>query len=125
FGNQPIGSTSTVQSVTVTNTGNTTLIITSIASFGGDASSFTATNNTCVGIPIAPGGSCTVGVLFNPTVTGPLSSSLRILSNSGTGINDIPIRGIGVAPLMVLEPTPLNFGTQAVSIASAPRTINV
>ncbi len=121
FGNQPVGSTSAVQTVTITNAGNASLIISAIFPNGGFSSDYTVTNNTCTVIPA--GGSCSVGVLFHPSATGPRPSAVRILSNSGSGINDVPITGNGTAPAMVLQPSSLNYGTQAVSVASVPQFV--
>jgi len=62
------------QSVTLTNTGTATLIITSITVTRTDASQFDFAN-TC-GTTLAVGDSCSIHGHFAPTATGPLTSDV-------------------------------------------------
>jgi hypothetical protein len=71
-----VGSPSTAQSVTLSNTGNETLTITSIVPSG----DFTQMNNC--GTSVAAGASCTINVTFTPTATGTRSGSLAITDNA-------------------------------------------
>jgi hypothetical protein len=65
LGSQPVGTTSAAQTVTLSNTGNATLNITSIAITGTNASDFAQTN-TC-GSSVAAGADCTINVTFKPS----------------------------------------------------------
>jgi hypothetical protein len=97
FGNEPIDETSTAQTVSLSNTGNATLSITSLTLTGTNAGDFSQ-SNTC-GSSLAAGGSCTIAVMFTPSVTGSEAASLSISDNasgsaqavslSGTGIHDV------------------------------------
>jgi hypothetical protein len=91
FGNVATGSTSSAQTVTVSNPGSTAASVSSVNTSGPFAET-----NTCGG-SIAAGGSCTVSVTFAPTGTGSASASLSVASSapgspltvalSGTGVN--------------------------------------
>src|SRR5207237_4718012 len=80
-------------------------------------------SNTCGSIP--PGSNCTISAVFHPSAAGARSSTLQIFNNSGVNPATVAVTGNGVAPAMLLQPNPLSFGTQAVSIASTPLTVNV
>ncbi|MGO9268910.1 MAG: choice-of-anchor D domain-containing protein [Terriglobia bacterium] len=95
FGGQNVGATSGPRPVTLSNTGNAPLIITSIVPSG----NFGATEN-CVGA-IAPGGHCTVKVTFSPLVIGSLAGWLTITDNSSGVLGStqsISLTGEGVVP---------------------------
>src|SRR5208282_842434 len=79
FGNQTVGTTSTAQTVTLTNTGNAILTITSVAVSGTNAGDFTVTN-TC-GNSVAPGSMCTASVTFTPSATGNRTASVSVWDN--------------------------------------------
>ena len=66
FGNQPEGTTSASQPVTLSNTGNGALTITNI----GTGANFGETDNC--GTSVAASASCTINVTFTPTATGTL-----------------------------------------------------
>ena len=76
FGNQSLGTTSGPQPVTLSNTGNGTLTITSIVT----SANFAETDN-CAG-SVAASSSCTINVTFTPTATGTLTGNLTITDNN-------------------------------------------
>ena len=64
FGNQPVGTTSGAQIVTLTNTGTATLNITSINLTGTNPSYFAKTGSC--GFTLAPGANCPMSITFTP-----------------------------------------------------------
>jgi hypothetical protein len=89
-----VGSTSTVQSVTITNCGTAALLITSSPTItAGNTSAFSIQANTCSNVP--PGGNCTVGVVFVPTNGGPQSATLSIIDNAASSPQSITLSGSG------------------------------
>jgi len=76
FSPQSVGTTSAGQNLTLSNTGNATLTITSIASSGDFAQS-----NNCAGFMPA-GYSCTITVTFTPTVTGTRTGAITVTDDS-------------------------------------------
>ena len=107
FANTPIGNASTAQTVTLTNTGTTTLQISSIQS----STDFTSTT-TCT--TLLPGATCNLTVQFTPTTASTSTvraGTLQILSNASTSLNFLTLFGISSASPLTLAPTALNFGT--------------
>ena len=95
FGSLVVGTESPAQTVTVTNTGGSTLHINSLL-VSGDPDFFTLTNN-CVGGPgVAPGGSCSAQVVFFPHSAGAGSATLTIGSDAANGPVSVSLSGTGV-----------------------------
>ena len=120
FGNQPVGITSGQQTSTLTNTGNATLMITSIQVTGINSGDFAQSNNCGTSVPA--GGGCTITVTFTPSVLGSESASVGITDNAPNNPQSVPLTGAGVAALVTLSPTSLSFANQPVGITSGPQT---
>jgi len=93
FGTQKVGTKSSPQSVTVTNTGSTTVSVTSVTITGANSKDYSQTN-TC-GKQIGPGGTCTISVTFAPTKTGTRTALVRINDNGGGGSQGASLTGVG------------------------------
>src|SRR6266446_8180632 len=121
FGNQPMGSTSAAQSAILQNTGQATLIITSIAIAGPNPSDFAQTNDC--GTTVAVGASCTFSVTFTPTASGNRSATINITDNAGGSPQHVNLTGTGIGPMATLNPTSLSFGNQNVGTTSGGKNI--
>jgi|GEM_PF-3119048 len=124
FGNVVVGSTSAVQSVTVTNAGTSSLLISTVALAGNNPGDFIV-DNTCVGVSILPGGTCTINIKFKPTVGGNRGATVVVTDNAAGSPHSFPVKGAGVAPLVLALPSSISFGTQTVNVASAPQWVQV
>jgi Tol biopolymer transport system component len=99
FGNQPVGSTSAAQQLSITNTavtpGGGDLQVGPLATAGAAAGDFVLSNDGCSGASLAAGASCTVDVSFVPTGAGGRSAHLLVPSNGATSPDDVALNGIG------------------------------
>ena len=121
FADQGVGTTSTAQTVTLTNTGEDLLTITSIAVSG----DFDQTN-TCSN-PLAVGESCTISVTFTPTLAGTRTGELTVIADS-VGVSTVALTGTGGAggvPAVALSSTTLSFVDQPVGTTSAAQTVTL
>ena len=129
FSNQMVGTTSPAQPVTVSNTGNANLTISSIAFAGSVTGDFAvaATGTTCSNVsPMAVGTSCTINVTFTPTIVGSESASLSVSDNITGGPLTVPLSGTGVLlPAPNVSPTSLSFNSQLVGTTSTPQPVKV
>jgi len=82
FGNQSPGATQVPQTVTVSNSGTSTMSVTSVSLSGDDAAKFSFTNNCTAAVPV--GGTCTVDVRFTPPNGGPPQSAALNISTQET-----------------------------------------
>jgi YVTN family beta-propeller protein len=120
FGNQVVSTTSTSQSVTLTNTGTSLLTITSLAASG----DFAESDNCTARSPLAAStGNCTITITFTPTATGTRSGAVTI--NDGVGTQSITLSGVGQAPGVQLSVATLTFGSQVVSTTSASQSVTL
>jgi hypothetical protein len=95
--------TSATKSLTLTNTGTASLVVSGVALSGPDAANFT--DNFSGPITLNPGTSTTFNVTFTPTATGAKSATL-ILTHDGTNSPvNVALTGQGVA-----APLRLNAG---------------
>lgn len=122
FASQQIGTSSTASSITVTNTGQASLSITQVSIAGGNAGQFTESNG-CIG-SLAVNNSCAINVVFAPTLTGAVASSV-VITATGAATQYVTIGGTGAAPGFTLSPTSLGFGAVGVSLTSAAQPVTV
>jgi hypothetical protein len=94
FGSVPHGTSSVVQSVTVTNTSTAAVPITSITFTGPNHTQFVKTK-TC-GASLAVGMSCTISVTFTPAATGAMTATLNVNAGGGDGTQTVALSGTGI-----------------------------
>jgi hypothetical protein len=123
FGNQPIGTTSSAAPITLTNTGNAPLNITSVTIAGTNSGDFAETNNC--GATVAAGTSCTLSLTFIPTVVGSETGTLTITDNASPATQTVSLTGTGTAPLVSLSPTSLTFPAQLVGASSSAQSVTL
>jgi hypothetical protein len=122
FASQAIGSISAVQSVTLTNSGQAALSLTSIATSGDFAQT-----NTC-GTTVAAGASCTIAVAFTPTAAGSRTGNVTVIDNTNGSPQLVALSGIGIVPVAAaatLSPTSLNFAAQAIGSTSSVQVVTL
>ena len=125
FSPQLISTTSTAQTVTLTNTGNAALIF-SLAMSGAQAGDF-AQSNSCAGT-VAIGGNCVVSVTYTPAAVGASAASLDITSNDPANpLLSISLSGTGKAPAPIasVTPTTLTFLSQVIHTTSVAQTVTL
>jgi len=121
FGSIDVGSTSSLQAFTVTNTGGTVSSALAIGVTGTNAADFPLGANNCSGISLAPAQSCTVQVRFAPLSAGGRSASLGA-SSVGTNAASAALSGTGVAVTqLAISPPSYNFPT--IVVGATPGTM--
>src|SRR5580704_17096962 len=97
FANQIVGTQSPVQTVTVTNSGNAALTLTSVAP---SAPSFAlAPSGTCgVSFPVSVPASmsCTLDIVFDPASVGLINASFSVMNNAAGSPQLITVTGTGL-----------------------------
>jgi hypothetical protein len=95
FGKLTLNTSSTLTD-TITNIGDVVLTITKIALTGSNTQYYTESDN-CPRHPstLAAGATCVATVIFTPTISGALDSTLTITDNTSTGSDDLNLTGSG------------------------------
>ena len=113
------GNASASQTITLANTGTTSIHITALTA----TPDFTVTGSCPV---IVPGASCPISVAFTPTASSSQTTSnvidaLEISSDSSASLDFISLFGVATPSTLVLSPVSLNFGSVLVgSTATLP-----
>ena len=123
FSSQSIGATSAPQLVTLSNTGDSSLNISSITVTG----DFSQTN-TCGSI-LAANANCSIGVTFTPSVSGNRTGILTVTDNAANvpgSSQTVVLLGVGQAvPVASLSQTTLTFAAQALQTTSAVQAVTL
>ena len=116
YGNQIVGTTSSVQSVTFVNLGTNSLTM-SAPTFGGAFPGDFKQTNTC-GTSVGAGRSCRYDVTFSPTAPGVRGATLFINNSDQTSPQTVSLVGTGVQPGVSLTPATYDFGSVMVGQTS-------
>jgi hypothetical protein len=125
FPSEAVGVSSAPSGITLFNTGNATLSISSITITGADPGDFSQTN-TC-GSSVAAGGNCTINAVFTPTVAGARTASVSVNDNASGSPQTVALSGTGTTggAAASISPTSLTFASQNVLTTSGPQTITL
>jgi hypothetical protein len=103
LGNQPVNTLSAIGVIVLTNVSSTVLHINAAVSLSGPASSEFRLHPIKNGCPtdqgeLAPGASCTIGVIFAPASTGPKSAQITVVDDAPGSPHAASLSGTGTAP---------------------------
>jgi len=121
FAKTVVGTTTTAKSVTVANTGSSTLNISSIVVSGDFAPA--ASTKPC-GSTLAVGANCIIKVTFTPTQLGARAGNITITDNASNSPQAVPLSGTGIAPV-ALTPGSATYAAQTVGTTSLPKTFTL
>jgi hypothetical protein len=120
FANTAVGAASAMQTMTMVNTGSTTVHVLGTMT----ATDFTS-STTCA--TLLPGGTCTFSVQFTPTNQSTAvvrSGTLEIATDGTVALEFVSLLGASSAAPLTVSPSALNFGSVNVG-ASGPQTVTV
>ena len=117
FGEQAIESPGASQAVTLSNETGVGVTFRSPAIRGRAADDFAVTADTCSGVELADGASCSLVVVFTPSARGMREARLVIRRDDEGERITVPLDGVGVAgdedevgpPLIAVDPTSITF----------------
>src|SRR5205807_4640362 len=93
FTGQIVGSSSSAQAVTLSNSGSGALTISSLTVGGANAGDFSKADNCGAGV--AAGGNCTINVTFKPTAAGSRVGAVTITDNATGSPQSVSLTGAG------------------------------
>jgi hypothetical protein len=121
FAKTVVGTKTAAKSVTVANTGSSTLNISSIVISGDFAA---ATSTKPCGSTLAAGANCIIKVTFTPTQLGARTGNITITDNASDSPQKVPLSGTGIPPV-ALTPSSATYAAQAVGTTSLPKTFTL
>jgi hypothetical protein len=125
FGNQTVGTTSAAKSISLTNSGNAALGISSIATTG---SGFASSHNCAA--TLAAAASCTINVTFAPGSAAVSTGAVTITSTATGSPHSVGLGGTGTAPtpttpIVTLAPVAVDFGMVTLNTPSTTRAVSL
>jgi len=124
FGVQSVGTTSSTQTVTLSNSQSSALNISSILFSGTNPGSFTQTNDCGNSLP--GGGVCTINAAFAPQAAGALSATLTVTDGAGNSPQKVTVTGTGTnLPTLTVSPASVSFSNQAFGTSSGNTSITL
>ena len=100
LGGVHVGSTGP-KAMTITNTGNDDLHISSVGLGGANPSEFGlvgGSQDTCTSFTVSPSGTCSIGITFTPIAIGVRTAVLNITDDTANNPDAVAIQGTGQAP---------------------------
>ena len=94
------GTSGTPQNITLTNSGNATLHVTSMVLSGFNVNDFTLGTSNCLGA-IAPAASCLIPITFAPLAAGIRSSVLNITDDAADSPQTLTLNGTATAAVII------------------------
>lgn len=92
FGSQNVGTTSSAQALTVTNTSHSPMKIVAVSAMG----DFAETDNCASSSPLAVSGSCTINITFTPAAVGSRQGSVNIANGTNSIPATVPMSGTAI-----------------------------
>jgi hypothetical protein len=126
FPDEPVGTASTSQSVTLTNTGNATLNISSIAVTGTNSGDFSLAPASTCGATLGVQDMCTINVTFTPSASGARSAAVTITDDAPDSPESITLSGQGLLePTADLSNSSLTYSAAVVGSTSASQSVTL
>lgn len=123
FGNEGVATASSDQTVTISNSAGSGLLVSSVTVAGANAQDFSATDNCSS--TVAVGSTCAVQVTFTPGAEGARSATLTITDNSLSSPHTIPLTGTGTEAIANVSASTLTFAGEVLTNTSASQTVTV
>ncbi len=95
FAELTVGQTSPPQTLQVSNSGEGPLEIHGVSVGGVHTRDFSVDSDACTGVVLPPDGTCSIGVIFEPTIDGDRSALLVLESTADTSPTEVALSGIG------------------------------
>ncbi len=125
---QAVGTSSSPQTITITNCGTADLnIFFPLTVTGSGSNDFSTAGETCTAAAIPPGGTCDIPVVFTPVTAGLRQGILEITHDADGSLSQITLQGTGfvASPSICLSRTNINFGAVAVGSVTLPQSVIV
>ena len=129
FGSQTTNTTSSAQSVVLTNSGTGSLVLGALTLGGANQGEYVVGPNNCNNATLSPSGTCSFSVSFRPTAIGIRTASVSIPSNAAGSPSSVSLIGTSIGPLapgpctVSANPSsPLPFGGGQVTLTASCST---
>jgi len=121
FGEVPVHSTGTPVVLRLANDGSGALHVRDLRLAGADARTVSLLDDACSDATLESGADCSLSLAFAPLRDGPHRAELVIRHSAGSGMDRVPLTGIGIAARVRVDSSRLDFGDVRVGTERALR----
>jgi hypothetical protein len=89
-----VGATTAAKTVTITNSGNAALVVSSVKATGANGPDFVLSADGCSGTTVAPSATCHLAVAFAPHAAGNRSATLSLADNAAASPQAVTLSGL-------------------------------
>ncbi len=125
FGTRTIAGEGEPLELRIGNGGERPLRIRRLELAGPAAELFSVAAEACVGRRLAAGEECLAAVDYRPRVSGSHEAALRLVARAENAPLELPLRGRGVAPRLVVEPAAVEFDPLPIGGRSPAATVEL
>jgi len=122
------GTTSTPINITVTNSGNAVLHITTVTIGGNNSADFSNPASNCSGNAIPANSTCSISVTFVPLAPGHRTETISLADDAADSPQVISVSGDATSapvPAVTMAPNPVNFPTITQGTSGTPISVTV
>ncbi|MDQ1427189.1 MAG: hypothetical protein QOK39_665, partial [Acidimicrobiaceae bacterium] len=94
FADSLVGATTAAKTVTITNSGNAALVVSSVKATGANGPDFVLSADGCSGTTVAPSATCHLAVAFAPHAAGNRSATLSLADNAAASPQAVTLSGL-------------------------------
>jgi MYXO-CTERM domain-containing protein len=125
FSDTQVGSSATVHTTTLSNSGNAALKISTLTLGGNQPGDFVLGGTCAANASVSSGASCTITTAFKPTAAGARSADLLLVTDGGAQFH-LALNGTGVAvavstPSLAINPQSFDYGSVVIGAAAPTR----
>ncbi len=128
FGAVRLGTTSAPLVVKLENVGDATLTVSSLQMSGPAGGDFLFPAGRSLPFDLAPAESWLISATFSPSALGARAATFDIVSNDPddpAGLRPVDVSGTGIAPILTVTPSPVDFGGTPSGETSAPLSVQL
>ena len=123
FTSKAVGTATSAQTVTVTNSGSADMNVSGIAMGGTNPGDFSQTN-TC-GSTIAAGANCAINIVFKPTASGTRTANVSLSDDASSSPQTVSLSGTLATTTANISPASVTLGSEPLGTASAVQAVTV
>jgi hypothetical protein len=126
FTAQAVGTTSPAKTLSVKNSGNSSLTLSTVATTGDFSATGSGSTPCAASLTLIAGATCTLGVTFTPAfgASGTINGAVVITDNASVNQQVLDAKGTSALPLTFV-PATLTFAAQTVATTSAAQTVTL
>lgn len=125
FGSIGIGTSSVPWTLLVSDNGPGPIDVSAVTLNGANPADYAILSDSCSGVTLSQGGSCSVALAFQPSAAGSRTANVVVTHSGDNSPLSAGLSGVGVASAVTLSANELAFKNTKIGATSASKTVTV